>query len=304
MKTPNYIIWLQSILTGTRSTQTKLAKELGVTHATLHRWLNGKNTPHPKTLEELEKRYLEIAVYNKLEKSFPFTEWQQKFLNIQKNAPSLSDFLRKDNLEDFLIKSTYHTNAIEGSTLSLHETQSVLFNDQVIPGHPLREHLEVTNHKLAFEKTLQAALDQQTLDLKFVLSLHETLMKSILNNAGQLRTHPVRIAGARVVPCNPIKVHEKLNALLQEMEATKNPTGFIIQHAEFEAIHPFSDGNGRIGRLLLNFQLLKANYPPAILRQDNKHLYYQALETAQVQEEYAKLMEYMYIELCENISKT
>src|SRR6266487_3940247 len=100
--------------------------------------------------------------------------------------------------EDFRIETTYHSNAIEGTTLTLAETEMVLEYGMTIDGHPLREHLEVTNHAKAFDA--MESLMRNPIDMETVLFLHRVVKAQIDNDAGQLRTIPVHIRGAGFTP--------------------------------------------------------------------------------------------------------
>lgn len=296
MNAPDYIVWLQTILKARSLSQAALAQELGVTHAALNRWLHEKATPRERALGRIRDLYRKCSFYEVLEKTFPVSEWQAK-LNALKQRTALEELIRrKDVFEDSLLKLTYHSNKIEGSTLSLRETQSILFENLVVPRHSMVEHLEVSNHRQAFRKVLDGVQEQEPLTIGFILDLHKTLMNGILEEAGRFRTHPVRIAGARVVPPNFLKVPEKMADLCEHMQATDDPIGMILQHAWFEVIHPFADGNGRLGRLLLNYQFLRAGFPLVIIRSERKRLYYEALERAQVKQEFEALVAFVYEE--------
>lgn len=302
MEAPDYIVWLRTILIAKGHTQTALAKELGVTHATLNRWLHQKSQPHPQRIVQINELFQKYAFLEVLEKSFNLIKWRKKFLAIKNNSSLESLIGRKDFYEDSLLKLTYHSNKIEGSTLSLRETQAILFDNQVIPKHSLIEHLEVSNHRLAFKKILEAVQSNAPISIDFVLELHQILMSNILGDAGCFRTHPVRIVGARVVPPNYLKVPEKIKLLCKQMDVTHDPIGMLVQHAQFEAIHPFSDGNGRLGRLLLNYQLLRSQYPLMVFHSENKHRYYEVLEKSQVQQIYEPLIKFAFAELLSSYS--
>lgn len=294
----NYIVFLNEILKIKGITQTRLAKELGVTHATLNRWLHEKTNPHPKKIDQIELLFQKYFFYTRLEPVAAVKQLQKRFSQLKKNAIGLDSLLQyQDVFDDYLLKLTYHSNKIEGSTLSLRETQSILFDNQVIANHSLIEHLEVTNHRLAFQKIIQSVQNQTLITLEFVLTLHQILMRGIHEESGQFRNHPVRIVGSRVVPCNYVKVPEKMANLCKQMELTEDPIGMVMQHAWFEEIHPFADGNGRMGRLLLNYQLLRAGHPLIIIESGKKHIYYDVLEQAQVKQIYQPLLEFALDEM-------
>lgn len=297
MSSPDYIVFIQSLLTG-GLTQTELARRLGVTHATLNRWLHSKSSPHPQHIKAIEAFYLQHSFYARLEKGVDVPSWEKKFLTLKGDWVSrLED--RRDLWEELLLRLTYHTNRIEGSTLSLQETQAVLFDRHVFAKHSLTEHLEATNHRVAFLNLLPAVQLNMNLDLAFVKMMNRTLMNGILDQAGLFRDHPVRIVGSRVLTCNHLKITERMTELCAQMEGAVSPLAMIMQHAWFEQIHPFSDGNGRVGRLLLNFQFLRTGYPPIIIRSERKIEYYQALEKAQVHEQYEPLITFCFEELKE-----
>jgi Fic family protein len=186
--------------------------------------------------------------------------------------------------EDLRLLLTYHSNAIEGNTLSLRETQIVLESGLTIGGHPLREHLEATNHAAAFDYLLPLAAGQEPVTHATILALHRLVMQGIAPDAGQFRQGPVYIRGARFTPPPAGQVGPLLAAWLEW------PAGpgldypplvrLAIAHYDFEAIHPFTDGNGRTGRLLLNLGLLRAGYPPALLLRDWRQAYVRALDAS------------------------
>ena len=296
MKDQNHILWLQSILKAQGCSQKELAAQLDVTEVALNRWLHQKTVPHPKTIQKIRELYQRSAFAEELESSFDLEKWQKKFLSVRDPEFVHNFRSRKDLYDDTLLRLTYHTNRIEGSTLTLKETQTILFDNSVVPRHTLVEHLEVSNHQLAFQELMKRLEESEPINVSFVLSLHEILMKGILEDAGRFRRHSVRIVGARVIPPNYIKVPEKMEELCEKMEATQDPVGILCQHALFEAIHPFSDGNGRIGRLLLNYQFLRAGYPIIIIHSERRAQYYEALEKAQVDRVYEPLVKFGFEE--------
>ena len=185
--------------------------------------------------------------------------------------------------KDLRLMLTYHSNAIEGNTLSLAETQMVLEYGITADGHPLREFLEATNHAEAFDALSKLAETQITGNT--VCALHQLVMDKIDPQAGELRTVQVYIRGADFTPPPGRDVPQYLqqwvhwltneNALQYE-----TVTRAAIAHHDFEAIHPFTDGNGRVGRLLLNLMLLQDGYPPALILREWRSRYIQALHAA------------------------
>ena len=133
-----------------------------------------------------------------------------------------------------------------------------------------------------------------------MLKLHSILMNGIRPDAGVYRNHAVRILGVNLPTANYMSVPKLIPEV---MALASERTNDIIAlsanvHSNFEQIHPFSDGNGRIGRLLMNAMLLNANFAPAIIRQENKQLYYTYLYKAQTKEDQSQLEDF----LCEAVT--
>ncbi len=191
--------------------------------------------------------------------------------------------LQKQLHEDWEITLTYHSNAIEGNTLSLGETKAILLNGITISGKGLREHLEVINHREAMRLMSQLAAQHGPLLESEILGLHQNILLGIQSeDAGKYRDVRVRVAGSMRVFPNPAKVPE----LMQEFVRRNNDfVGHVVvcaalAHYELVAIHPFADGNGRTARLLMNLLLLRQTYPPTLLPIDLRGQYYDVLEAA------------------------
>src|SRR6266700_7166749 len=185
--------------------------------------------------------------------------------------------------QDLRLLSTYHSNAIEGNTLSLHETQMVLEYGITADGHPLREYLEATNHAEAFD-TLPA-LVERPITLETVERLHALVMDKIDPQAGELRRVQVYIRGAPFTPPPardvPLYLAQWVDWLTSDAALHYDPvTRAAIAHHDLEALHPFTDGNGRVGRLLLNLMLMQEGYPPALILREWRTRYIQALQAA------------------------
>ncbi|WP_053958097.1 Fic family protein [Sulfobacillus thermosulfidooxidans] len=177
---------------------------------------------------------------------------------------------------------TYASNAIEGNHLTLAETQMVL-SGVAVGGKPLRDHLEAIDHAEAWDAMIQAVNSPEPITSFLLRSLHGlVLRRSQPEYAGQYRQGPVAIAGSPRVPPDPIMVPSAVDELLttsQHMDAHPVVAGAIM-HARLMRIHPFVDGNGRTGRLLLNLWLLRHHYVPTILEPDDRPAYYAALQAA------------------------
>ena len=181
------------------------------------------------------------------------------------------------------MKLTYHSNRIEGSTLTEDETQAILFDNAAVPNKTLIEHLEAKNHKTALEYTFKCISQKKLIGQEFILKLHGILMNSIREDAGAWRSHGVRILGANVPTANYLKIPELMAGLVEKINAKEKDIIALATaiHVEFEKIHPFSDGNGRVGRLIMHAMLLQRNYAPAMILQENKRYYNLYLNKAQ-----------------------
>ncbi len=189
---------------------------------------------------------------------------------------------KDDYYEWFITKFTYNSNAIEGSTLTEKETGLILFDGIVPKGKSLREIHESESHKKAFDFVLEYKKD---IDLAFILELNKIILSNILpNDAGKIRKLQVYIRGANFVPPPAKEVRRRLNALLKWYDKNKRKYHPVIVasyvHTEFEEIHPFIDGNGRVGRLLLNFILMKKRLPPIDIKASRRLDYYESLDKA------------------------
>lgn len=212
------------------------------------------------------------------------------------------DYLKepKENLENryeaFCSLFTYDSTNIEGNTLTLQETSNLLF-DNITPKKSLREINEVVNHKEAFDFILKYKGD---LNKRFILDLHEIVVKNTLrpelsDNIGKYRKLQVYVRGANWLPPKPGQVPKEMGSLLSWYTKNKKKLHPLILaayfHSAFETIHPFVDGNGRVGRLLLNFILHKNNFPMINIPNKDKYDYYSALESSQIKGDLREFIE-------------
>jgi Fic family protein len=193
----------------------------------------------------------------------------------------LDPALVRNLYEDLLVRWTYHSNAIEGNTLTLHETK-VALEGITVGGKSLREHLEAVNHRDAILYLENLVHKDQPLTEWTIKSLHQLILKGIDDtNAGRYRSINVRIAGARHLPPDQVLIPEQMERLLKA-HAENSGLHPVIRaarlHSDFVKIHPFVDGNGRAARLLMNLELMKAGYPAAVLPVERRLAYYEALD--------------------------
>ncbi len=196
--------------------------------------------------------------------------------------------------EQQVLEWTYHSNAIEGNTLTLKETKVVL-EGITIGGKPLREHFEVINHKEAIDYVEAIVKNQEALSEWQIKSIHHLVLKNIDDrNAGQYRKENVVIAGAEHLPPNYIQVPEAMAGLVDWYRHSRelHPVECAARlHVDFVGIHPFVDGNGRTSRLLMNFELMRQGLLPVIIPVENRLAYYDALDTAHTRGDYSLFIE-------------
>ena len=189
--------------------------------------------------------------------------------------------------EQFTVDLTYHSNAIEGNQLTLKETYLVLREGITVKGKNLKDHLEAKNHEEALQYLFEITNKKQQTRISHALirSLHQLIVKDTEKSiAGKYRTTDVAILGSKHRPVSGFQVQAEMDKFIHWMnrhEISLNPIEFAAQaHHQFVHIHPFEDGNGRTGRLLMNLILMRSGYPITIILKQDRKKYYQALESA------------------------
>lgn len=181
--------------------------------------------------------------------------------------------------ENFNLEFTYNSNAIEGNTLSLKETALVL-EGITIDQKPLKDHLEVVGHRDAF-LYVESLISEDVYFSEYIIkSIHSLILLNRAEDRGIYRRVPVTIGGASNQPVPPYLIEPEMNTLLLEYGKSKSSMHLLeaiaLFHLKFEGIHPFIDGNGRTGRLLINLELIKNGYPPINIKFQNRKNYYDA----------------------------
>ena len=186
---------------------------------------------------------------------------------------------------EFLIDFTYNSNAIEGNTLTLKETALAL-EGMTIDQKPLKDHLEAVGHRDAFLYVQEIAKNEVELSEYVIKNIHALVLMNRPEDKGQYRRIPVRIMGAYTEPVQPYLIEPKMSELLAINEERKTQMTTVERiarfHLEFEGIHPFIDGNGRTGRLLVNLELMKAGLPPIDIKFTDRIAYYDAFDAFHV----------------------
>lgn len=180
--------------------------------------------------------------------------------------------------DEFLVDFTYNSNAIEGNTLTLQETALVLKEGITIGRKPLQDHLEVVGHRDAFCYIEDLVKEKTPLSESIIKDIHSLVLMDRPQEKGRYRRIPVTITGAVNVSPQPYIIPKLMEELIDKYN-TKTGDKHIIEkvslfHLEFETIHPFIDGNGRTGRLILNLELMREGYPPINIKFQDRGKYY------------------------------
>lgn len=218
--------------------------------------VDGRYKSQESILSQIDRKKAE------LDKCRPLTEGEVERLN-----------------EEFIVEYTYNSNAIEGNTLTLRETDLVL-RGLTIAQKPLKDHMEAVGHKEAFDYISQLVKEKAPIRESIIKQIHFLVLADKRDDRGVYRRVPVRIMGAQHEPVQPYLIEPKMEQLLIDFAESKEHiiTKLARFHIEFEGIHPFIDGNGRTGRLLVNLELMKAGYPPIDIKFADRIAYYNAFD--------------------------
>lgn len=226
---------------------------------------------------EIPKNIEEIKTHFKKELQL---DLNKKILSIKKNFQEewnkLPETIREKELEEIAIAFTYNTNAIEGSTITLEEAREII-HDKISPNKPLRDVKETEAHSKVFLLMLKK---KEKITREILLKWHNDIFKETKSDiSGKFREYLVRV-GPYLAP-DWQDIENLITELLSFIELNKkmNPVELAARsHYKFEKIHPFGDGNGRIGRLLMNYILWHKGYPMLIIEYKKRKSYYKALQ--------------------------
>ena len=172
------------------------------------------------------------------------------------------------------------------------ETDIILQYGVTVKGKSLKEHEEVKGQEYALNFLKEVIKTNESLSLRLIREFHALVLNDDIENRGKFKKSNNEILGAGFETTPYYLVEEKLTELIEKFNSSEN-NDLIMKvacfHADFEKIHPFIDGNGRTGRLLLNLELMKNGYPITVIRNEDRDEYYTALETAQVESNYELL---------------
>ena len=281
--------YLKAIQKASGMTQAQLSRRLNVTELTVNSWINEKATPRQRAFENIQVLYYELVGREDLDSIMRDAQIEKALDTKFPLKKILSD---KNLLELLTVHFTYNTNSIEGSTMTYSDTEALLLEKVVPENRTVIEQAEARNH----QSTLLWILDSlgvNAVDFShdFLLDIHLRLMNSVHSGAGTYRNHAVRIANSRTTLANPQSIQTKLDNLFIEMNRDEIDRNDVISHiahthALFEQIHPFSDGNGRVGRLLMLKMAIKHNVMPPLVVREKRSAYYSYLEQAQTKDKY------------------
>lgn len=189
--------------------------------------------------------------------------------------------LTKEYLDDLLVRLAHHSSAIEGNTITLNQTVSIILNDTIPGSINKREFYEVENHKQAFEYIQHNLLNGEKLSLGVIKEIHRLLLDHLDFNRGNFKNISNAIVGSEFDTASPEQtpnlMYQWLNNyeyLMENAKTEEEKIRIILEkHIEFERIHPFNDGNGRTGRMIMLYSLLENNLPPIIISKELKPRY-------------------------------
>lgn len=232
----------------------------------------------------------------KVDLIFQLSDRKRKFNKLFKEEKS------KEQLYKWLKSElAYTSNNIEGNILTRKETRLVIEEDITSSSKPFVHYQEAVNHAKAFDYIIDILKSKAIINETVVLDIHKKLLSGIDDyNAGFYRNCPVRISGSRVILPNPIKVPDLMKAFWGKYKSSTKIEDIIKTHLDFVSIHPFSDGNGRCARLLMNLLLMQNGFCPIIIRPRDRKRYINSIEKAQLTGDIDDYMKFMVTRLSQS----
>jgi Fic family protein len=282
----NYQEKLVRILAASGWSQEDLSDRLDVSFVAINKWINGKAVPRDSSKAKIDLLLADILGADDVNRSEVAAK---KKLAITKKFSVHKLLENREILDRITVNLTYHSNGTEGSTMTERDVAAVIFDNKVLKNRTAIEQREAINHQTALYFLLDE-LQSQGKDFEFtpdlVRAIHLRMMNGIVSDAGEYRAHSVRISGSHVPLANFNKISELIKLWCQHInEETADPIMTLAtSHAEFERIHPFSDGNGRTGRLILFAKALQLGLVPPVIKKQRRNAYYKYLEICQTKE--------------------
>lgn len=201
--------------------------------------------------------------------------------------------LTRNYFDDILVRLAHHSAGLEGNTISLPATVSIIVNGTlpISSGVTVREFYEIENHKQAFEHMINHLTNGDKLSIDIIKEIHSDLTDRLQYDKGQFKKNENMILGAEFQTASPAETPmlisqlvDNLNYRLEHAKEKEDKLKAILDtHIQFERIHPFSDGNGRTGRMIMNYSLLQEWFPPLIIEKETKAQYIKVLATQDVE---------------------
>lgn len=199
-------------------------------------------------------------------------------------------------IRDFDVRYAHESTAIEGNTLTLREVALLLDDKISVGGKTLREIYEVTNHDKAFSYVRRLISEGKSLDEEILKNIHEIIMENIMQG-GSYRAHSVRIIGASFSPPDAYRLREEMKFFFDDLPQKRSLHKVECAawtHAEFVRIHPFSDGNGRTARMIMNYELMSGKFLPINIKNNEREKYYAALDIYAVEKNLDQFLKLVY----------
>ena len=255
-------------------TQADIARTLEIDYKTVNRWINEKRVPHTAHRQKIYRLFIE-----KVDLPLLLNKIKKKYKNPLKTIKGDKTLYNK-----FLVSLTYNSNAREGSTLTEKDTEAIIINGNFLRDKSQKEQLEAVNHKMALEFIFSNAGRNFKIDKSFILTLHNMIMHGIGKDAGELRRVNVAIRGLQKKLPHFQFVPQLFKEFIEDVnECEGNAIKKVaINHYEFEHMHAFNDGNGRVGRLIAVTQLLSMGFPPCAIQNKDMERYYHALQMGDI----------------------
>jgi len=257
----------------------------------------------PKDIEKIKRAFI-IELY----KEKWFNDFEKIKSNYSKEQKIMSPSSRAKQKQTFSVKFTYSTQKIEGSSLSLKDTSNLIERGITPSEKPINDVVEAEEHNKVFYEMLS---HQKGLSLQVVLYWHKRLFgKTKPDVAGMIRNHQVGISLSKYTPPMPSELDFLIKEFFDWYNKSKSKLNSVelaaLVHLKWVTIHPFSDGNGRISRLMMNFVLHKHRYPMLDILYTKRNSYYTALERSQIKKDDSPFLNWFfkrYIKDCESYSK-
>jgi Fic family protein len=245
----------------------------------------------PKNIDTIRKEFEYEINKEKWFKSFDKIK-----LNYTRELNRVPRTAIEKSLKEFSVRFTYDTQRIEGSTLSLRETAQLLEAGTSPSGKPLSDVKEAEAHQRVFFEMLRCEKD---LSIGLTLYWHKKLFEVTKPDiAGQIRKHGVRIMGSRFIPPSPVELQRLIREFFGWYDISKSKTHPVelaaLVHLKFVTIHPFTDGNGRVSRLMINFVLNRRGYPMLNIEYKSRRGYYNSLERSQLRDDASPFCQWLF----------